>query len=72
MTLRLWASISMDFFTGLPISQGNTTVLTVMDRFSKMTKFKELTETMINYVFRVHGFPSHIVSDRGPQFVLHL
>ena len=36
---RPWSDISMDFITGLPVSQGNTTVLTVVDRFSKMVKF---------------------------------
>lgn len=75
---RPWAEISMDFVTGLPGSQGNTTVLTVVDRFSKMIRFialpklpsaKETAEIMINHVFRIHGFPKDIVSDRGPQFV---
>ena len=75
---RPWANISMDFVTGLPVSQGNTTVLTVVDRFSKMARFialpklpsaKETAEIMITHVFKVHGFPKDIVSDRGPQFV---
>lgn len=68
----------MDFVTGLPVSQGNTTVLTVVDRFTKMTSFialpklpsaRELAEIMMNHVLRIHGFPSDIVSDWGPQFV---
>ena len=75
---RPWSDISVDFVTGLPVSQGNTTVLTVVDRFSKMTRFialpklpsaKETAEIMMNNVFKVHGFPKDIVSDRGPQFV---
>ena len=75
---RPWSDISLDFVTGLPVSEGNTTVLTVVDRFSKMTHFialpklpsaKETAEVMMNHVFRVHGFPKDIVSDRGPQFV---
>lgn len=65
--------------TGLPVFKGNTTVLTVVDRFSKMTRLialpklpsaKEIAAIMINHVFRIHGFPWDIVSDRGPQFVL--
>ena len=36
---RPWSNIALDFVTGLPASQGNTTVLTVVDRFSKMVKF---------------------------------
>lgn len=60
---RLWAEISMDFLTGLPISKGKTIVLTVVDRFSKMAHFlalpkllsaKEIAETMMNKVFRIH------------------
>ena len=75
---RPWSEISMDFVTGLPLSRGNTTVLTVVDRFSKMTHFialpklpsaKEMAEVMMHNVFRLHGFPKDIVSDRGPQFV---
>ena len=69
---RLWSDISVDFVTGLPVSQGNTTVLTVVDRFSKMVRFitmpklpsaKETAEIMMTNVFRVHGFPKDIVSD---------
>ena len=32
---RPWSHISLDFVTGLPPSDGNTTILTVVDRFSK-------------------------------------
>lgn len=75
---RPWAEISLDFVTGLPVSEGNTTVLTVVDRFSKMTHFialpklpsaKETADIMMTHVFRIHGFPKDIVSDRGPQFI---
>ena len=75
---RPWSDISLDFVTGLPVSQGNTTVFTVVNRFSKMAKFialpklptaKETAEVMMNNVFRVHGFPKDIVSDWGPQVV---
>lgn len=67
---RPWAEISMDFVTGLPVSRGNTVVLTVVDRFSKVTHFialpklpsaKETVEIMMSHVFRIHGFPKDIV-----------
>lgn len=73
-----WSHISMDFVTGLPPTRGNTSILTVVDRFSKMAHFiplaklpsaKKTAEVMMSHVFKVHGFPSDIVSDRGPQFV---
>lgn len=75
---RPWSHISMDFVTGLPPSRGNTTILTVVDCFSKMAHFislaklpsaKEIAEVMMSHVFRIHGFLSDIISDRGPQFV---
>ena len=75
---RPWSHISMDFVTRLPPSKSNTTILMVVDRFSKMAYFiplvklpsaKEMVEVM---VFRIHGFPSDIVSDRGLQPVLRV
>lgn len=75
---RPWSHISLDFVTGLPPSSGNTVVLTVVDRLSKMAHFiplpklpsaKETAEALINHIFRIHGFPEDVVSDRGPQFI---
>uniref|UniRef100_A0A3P9JLD6 Integrase catalytic domain-containing protein n=1 Tax=Oryzias latipes TaxID=8090 RepID=A0A3P9JLD6_ORYLA len=74
---RPWSHIAMDFVTGLPPSHGFTVILTVVDRFSKAAQFIPLhqlpsaTETanlLVNHVFRHHGIPADIVSDRGPQF----
>ncbi|KAJ0059379.1 hypothetical protein NL108_016159 [Boleophthalmus pectinirostris] len=74
---RPWSHISLDFVSGLPVSSGHTTILTVVDRFSKMAHFiplaklpsaKETAELMLQHVFRLHGLPTDIVTDRGPQF----
>lgn len=74
---RPWSHIAVDFVTGLPPSAGNTTILTIVDRFSKavhylpLPKLPTATETanlLIQHVYRLHGIPSDIVSDRGPQF----
>lgn len=74
---RPWCHISIDFVTGFPLSSGNTAVLTVVNRFSKIVHFiplpklpsaKETAEIMVQHVFRLHGLPRNIVSDRGPQF----
>lgn len=74
---RPWSHISLDFVTGLPVSSGKTTILTVIDRFSKAAHFIALdklptaTETarvLTDHVFRLHGIPTEIVSARGPQF----
>lgn len=75
---RPWAEIFLDFITGLPASEGNTTVLRVVDSFSKMTHLiplpnllsaKQTAEVMMTHVFHIHGFPDDIMSDWGPQFI---
>lgn len=74
---RPWSHISLDFVTGLPLSNGHTTILKVVDRFSKMAHFvplpklpsaKETAKLVLLHVFRLHGLPTDVVSDRGPQF----
>uniref|UniRef100_A0A8K9XXP6 Gypsy retrotransposon integrase-like protein 1 n=1 Tax=Oncorhynchus mykiss TaxID=8022 RepID=A0A8K9XXP6_ONCMY len=74
---RPWSHIALDFVTGLPSSAGKTVILTVVDRFSKAAHFiplaklpsaKETAQIIIENVFRIHGLPSDVVSDRGPQF----
>ncbi len=75
---RPWSHISLDFVTGLLPFQGNTAVLTVVDRFSKATHFiplpklpsaRETAVAVIDHVFRIHGLPTDVVSDWGPQFI---
>ena len=74
---RPWSHISLDFVTGLPTSKDHTAILTVVDRISKMVHFiplsklpsaKETAELVLQNIFRLHGLPTDIVSDRGPQF----
>uniref|UniRef100_A0A3B3ICH7 Gypsy retrotransposon integrase-like protein 1 n=1 Tax=Oryzias latipes TaxID=8090 RepID=A0A3B3ICH7_ORYLA len=74
---RPWSHIALDFVTGLPLSRGNTTILIIVDRFSKavhyvaLPKLPSATDTanlLVHHVFRLHGLPADIVSDRGPQF----
>jgi len=73
-----WSHIGVDFVTGLPVSDGMTTVLTIVDRFFKAAHFvglpklpsaRETAVLLTNHVFRLHGIPLNIVSDRGPQFI---
>ena len=53
-------------------------ILTIVDRFSKSVHFMALSklptalmtaELLVDHVVHLHGIPSDIVSDRGPQFV---
>ena len=70
----------MDFITDLPPSQGFDAIITVVDRFTKMAHFlpcvksinsQETTNIIMREVFRHHGLPEDIISDRGPQFIAH-
>jgi len=75
-----WRSISMDFITGLPESNGFTQIWVVVDRLTKMAHFvpmvtgekspaKDLAMTFAREIWRHHGLPSDIVSDRGSVFI---
>jgi hypothetical protein len=73
-----WEEISMDFITDLPVTpNGNDTIITVVDRLTKMAHFipaksplpaKEVAKLFFSNVFRLHGMPKGIVSDRDPRF----
>ena len=73
-----WEIISVDLMGPLPESQGYGMVMVVADRFLKYTYFlptnttitsKGIAKLFINHVFRDHGFPIKVISDRGTQFV---
>jgi len=76
---RPWSAVSLDFVSGFPVStSGYDTILTLVDRFSKMAHFApcssssisapQTAQLFINNVFRYHGMPKTLVSDRGSQF----
>jgi hypothetical protein len=73
-----WQDISMDFQTDLPLSSHFDSIFE--DCFTKMAHFipcnklihADVTAALFkSNVFRLHGLPKSIVSDRGPQFVSH-
>ena len=77
---HLWNSISMDFIEHLPVSEGFTTILVVVDHFAKQSIFipthdtitsTQLAELFIIHVFSKHSLPSHVTSDCGSEFVSH-
>ena len=76
--IRPWASISTDFITDLPETNGFNSILVVVDRFTKMAHFipcvkaisrVETMDMLLTNIVRLHGLPDEIISDRGPQFI---
>jgi hypothetical protein len=73
-----WQSVSMDFITCLPLTNNDyDAILVIVDRLTKMVHLvpckttvtaPEVATLFINNVFRLHGLPSDIVSDRDPKF----
>ena len=73
-----WADLTMDLITPLPRTARNfSAICVVVDRFTKMTRIFPTTETVtapqlahlfLENVFRSHGLPKTIVSDRDPKF----
>jgi len=76
-----WTHILADFITKLPLAQGYDTILVVVDRLTKMVHFIPTTERTSaeglarlfrDNVWKLHGLPESIISDRGPQFTAGL
>ncbi|GMF17479.1 unnamed protein product [Phytophthora fragariaefolia] len=73
-----WRSVSMDFVFALPPdADGRNGVLVFVDRFTKMVHLTPVSDTVtatetaahfVDCVFRHHGLPESIVSDRDPRF----
>ncbi|KAH0610986.1 uncharacterized protein H6S33_011413 [Morchella sextelata] len=73
----VWQSISMDFVVQLPESKGYNQIWVVVDRFSKMSHFiplvaettaQDLAKIFLGQIWRLHGLPLDIVSDRDAKF----
>jgi hypothetical protein len=71
-----WTDLSMDWITDLPSSEGCDAILVVKCRLTKMAHFIAVLKThtsedtvtaFLREVFRLHGFPLSIVSDRDPR-----
>ena len=72
-----WDVVFMDEVSGFPESRGFTAIWVFMDKLSKMVHFvpvtklglgsEELGELFFTHVFRLHGLPRIVVSDRDAR-----
>ena len=75
---KRWESVSMDLITDLPpTAKGNTAICVFVDRLTKMVHYhpcrtsisaQELAHVFVTEVFRLHGVPRELISDRDPRF----
>ncbi|UTT90593.1 hypothetical protein NDA17_001888 [Ustilago hordei] len=80
---RPWGSISLDFIKGLPPSKKYDSktydsILVIVDRLTKFAILapthktvmaKQTAVLLYGHMVRLFGYPDHMVSDRGRQFI---
>ena len=73
-----WDMASVDFIVELPESNGKNAIM-VIDSVTKQSHFISTTTTLtaagttqlyLCHIWKHHGLPKRVVSDRGPQFVV--
>ena len=74
---RKWAHVTTDLVSELPELNGFTAIIVFVDKLTKIVHLarckKEVTtmeyaQIFIDNVFRLHGLPEVIISDRDPRF----
>lgn len=69
----------MDFIVHLPPCKGKKVIWVVVDMLSKYSHFIALShlysasmvaQLFVDHIFKLHGMPNSIVSDRDPVFFL--
>ena len=75
---QLWNSISMDFIKKLLLSSGFDTILVIVNWLTKQVIFIPAHDTITSmdlvclfvlHMFSKHGVSSHVISNRGSEFV---
>ena len=75
-----WEVISLDFIIGLPrTKRKNDSIMVVVDRLSKSAYFitmqstyktVQIVDIFMKEIFRLHGIPKTVISDRDVNFTL--
>ena len=77
----LWTDVTLDFVTGLSISNGYNAILIVVDRLTKERHYIPCTinkngstteataQLLFQNVWKLHSLLLSLTSDRGPQFI---
>jgi Chromo (CHRromatin Organisation MOdifier) domain len=72
-----WTSIGIDFITGLLKSDGKEVIMVIVDGLTKYVHFIPLShpytvwdipQAFFDNIYKLHGFPTSIISDRDPVF----
>jgi transposase InsO family protein len=72
-----WSLICMDFIGGLPKSGGKDVLLVIIDKFTKYCHLltlshpfnaTEVAQLFLDNVYKLHGLPTQIITDRDPLF----
>ena len=75
---RGWRQITTDMVIDFPESEGKTIIIVFVDHLTKMTHMVSCTKEVavsqygrlfVNNIFRLHGTPEVIISNRDPSFV---
>jgi len=74
-----WDTITVDFIVELPQSAGHDSIMVVVDSVTKRAHFVSTVTTIsaagaahlfLTHVWKHHGLPQKVVSDRGLQFIV--
>ena len=74
---RAWETVTMDFISGLPSSDQYDCIMVIIGKFTKYGHFipvkhpytaQKISELFLDNIYKLHGMPRYIVSDRDPVF----
>ena len=79
---KKWSVVTLDIITGLLDSDnGNNSIITFTDKLTKMvhivpfrfddSKAPEIANLFFKHVWKLHGLPTKLISDRDPRFSSH-